>query len=164
MKKDKLIGNIVIALMLVSVATVFIVPFVLTRQEREIKAELKHNPEQSAQVEVVSKRVIKERRRRFTTRYTYIVTFEFSDGSAKEVEVDRNSTRGNPITELYNFIYDTIDEGDTGILTYKEIENIEVYFENENLCRGGRKFISFEKDQKYGGMKLDMRIPDNNMD
>jgi Protein of unknown function (DUF2500). len=70
-KKDKLIGNIVIALMLVSVATVFIVPFVLTRQEREIKAELKHKPEQSAQVEVVSKRVIEARRRRFTTHYTY---------------------------------------------------------------------------------------------
>ena len=105
----------------------------------------KNSFEQSEQVEVIGKRI-----RKYTnslsgrsggsrTYFDYIVAFEFPDGSVKELEVDSNSVRDSSI-------YDAIHEGDTGILIYKEIKNIEQRIKKENMRFDGRLFISFEKD------------------
>ena len=104
----------------------------------------KNSFEQSEQVEVVGKRISiysssGSKRNKSTTYYTYIVTFKLPDGSVKELEVDSNSVRDSSI-------YDAIHEGDTGILIYKEIKNIEQRIKKENMRFDGRRFISFEKD------------------
>jgi len=101
---------------------------------------LETSSEQSEQVEVVAKRI----RSRgsggsgstYRINYTYIVSFKFSDGSAKEFKVGKNSRE----------IYDSIHEGDAGMLTYKERENIEEKIKNEDMRFDGRRFISFKKD------------------
>jgi len=90
--------------------------------------------EQYAQVEVVGKRV-----RPTSVRHgkdSYIVAFKFPDGSVKELEVGIGRRK----------VYDSIQEGDTGMLTYKERENIEEKIKNEELQFDGRRFISFKRD------------------
>lgn len=145
MGKGKLVGNIVLALILVTGAIVLIVVFVTSRYDRE----LKRSPERSASAEVVNKRVSRyfsPGHRSTRTSYTYYVTFEFPDGLVKEIKVDFISLSGRSKIEPYSSIYDSLIEGNTGILTYKEIEDYDV-----------RSFISFEKDPEYGGTKVEMR-------
>ena len=147
-KEDRLhntIGNIVLILMLFTAATASILIFLTSRYERELKS----NPEQSAQVQVLEKRIFRHfssGHRSTRTSYTYIVAFKFSDDSIKEFEVDFKSVSGISKTELYSFRYNSFYEGDTGMLTYKEIENIEENFKNPEMEYRGRHFISFEKD------------------
>ena len=117
-----------------------------------------NRPEQSAQVEVVSKRIRVDRSSGKHASYIdhyYIVTFKFSDGSVKELEVDwihqRNSNK-----EVYSSAYDSMHEGDAGLLIYKEISNIEKkYKNNEDMCYDGRFLISFERDSQYGELKIE---------
>ena len=97
-----------------------------------IKLLLKNKPERVEQVEVAGKRIID--RDEVYTRY--LVVFKFSDGSVKELKVGAYSERA---------IYDSIQEGDTGKLIYKEIDNIE-QFKDEDDRRVRRLFIRFEKD------------------
>ena len=97
------------------------------------------SPEQFEQVEVTGKRIrqdISGSRGRRRTHYTHIVAFKFSDGLEKELKVGFESER----------IYNLLQEGETGTLIYKEIENIEQKYENEDEHYKGRLFISFEKD------------------
>jgi len=107
-------------------------------------------PEQTAKVEVVDKRI-----RRYSgggksskvTTYSNIVAFSFPDSSVKELKIDKGS---------FSSAYDSIHEGDTGILIYKEIKNIDKkYKNNENMRYDGRFFISFERDSKYGELKIE---------
>ena len=98
-------------------------------------------PEQSAQVEVVDKRIrtVRHGGGKFggsRTSYTYIVAFKFPDGSIKELKVGRDDDRG---------FYDYLQEGDTGTLTYKEIANIEERRKNEDARYASRLFIGFKK-------------------
>jgi len=105
-------------------------------------------PEQFEQVEVTGKRIKQDtniKRGKRLTLYTHIVTFKFSDNSEKELKVGFESER----------IYNLLQEGETGTLTYKEIENIEQKYENEDDYYKGRLFISFEKDLNYGGGKIE---------
>jgi len=110
----------------------------------EIRYE--NRPEQSEQVEVVEKRVrIHSSGGRgipYTTYHTFIVAFKFADGSIKELEIDRNSVRRDPNREPYSSLYNSINEGDTGIL----LEDIEEKHTNEDLRWNGRRYISFEPD------------------
>ena len=103
------------------------------------KAPILNSPEQHEQAEVIAKRIVKEISGDgdyFIN--TYIVAFKFSDGLVKELRVgDGRSGRK---------IYDSINEGDTGILTYKEREDIEEKYKNEDQRWEGMRFISFEKD------------------
>lgn len=112
---------------------------------------LLHSLEQQEQAEAVGKRTIK--RSHDSTGdpggpTLYFVTFKFPDGSLKEFEVGRRTSGRKR--------YEFINEGNTGILTYKEIENIEEKYENEDQYEG-RRFIRFEIDPEYGGVKIEKR-------
>lgn len=126
--------------------------------------QLKNKPEKSAQVEVVGKKISKysssgSKMSGYRTSYTYIVAFEFSDGSVKELSVDRKSYRRTPKSEPYSSAYDSIQEGDIGTLIYKEIDNIEGKYKNEEMYWEGRLFISVEKAPEYGGTKIGISEP-----
>jgi len=115
-------------------------------------APILNSPEQQEQAEIIEKRIVEERSGDgdgFT--YHYIVAFEFSNGTVKElrVGVERSGHKR----------YDALNEGDTGILTYKERTDIEEKYKNENIRFEGRRFISFEKDIEYGGTKVE-ELPD----
>ena len=114
-------------------------------------------PEQSEQVEVVEKRVeISSSHGRRVSRkyYSYYVAFKFPDGTIKEFKVDHISTRDFK-KEINSSVYDSIFESDTGILTYKELENAENrFFSPTNY----REFHSFEKDLICGGTKVETGV------
>ena len=114
-------------------------------------------PEQSAQVEVIDKRIrIYSSGSRPNKSYTYIVAFKYSDSSVKEFSVDTIFTKGSNKEAPPSSVYDNIHEGDTGILAYKEIKNIEKkYKNNEDMRYDGRFFISFERDSQYGELKIE---------
>jgi len=145
----KVFGLLLIALPIIALIAVAIFRGLIP------SVQFANRPEQSAQVEVVGKRV-----RRYhssgskgssgVTSYTYIVAFQFPDGSVKEFRVGRqskkNGTEGNVACSLYDSIY----EGNTGILSYKELSNIEKK-RNEGMHWEHRRFISFEKDAVADG-------------
>lgn len=113
--------------------------------------QLKNRPEQTEQVEVIGKRIREHRTggSKFspsTTIYYYLITFKLSDGSEKEIFVGRNSQRQSGERKVSCPTYDAIHEGDTGILTFKEIDNMEERYKDENVRWMGRTFLSFEKD------------------
>ena len=116
-------------------------------------------PEQSGQVEVVGKRINKSSsasgKGTYRLTYEFIVAFAFPDGTIKELEIDSHTVRSNSETvecSRYNSIY----EGDRGILIYQELKDIEERFEGrEDASYYGRRFISFEKDMEYGGLKIE---------
>jgi len=120
---------------------------------------LEHRPEQSDQVTVLEKRIHKfisaGGKGGYSKSYTFIVAFEFPDGSIKEFEVDDRSTRSSK-TELYSPLYNAIHKGDTGVLSYKEVEGVEKKHKNEMLRFEGRAFVSFEKVSEDGVVKLEL--------
>jgi hypothetical protein len=76
----------------------------------------------------------------------YLVAFRLPDGSVKELQVG-NSTKLRKTKR--EGVYDSLHEGDTGKLAFKEMENIENLYhhdEDKHLNWEGRLFISFEKD------------------
>ena len=107
-----------------------------------VDGKVVYKPEQREQVEVVEKRIISESAGEDYT-YHYIVAFKFPDNSVKEIEVGRG---GNFALNNPTGVYDSVGKGDTGILTYKEIENIEEKYKKEDRRYKGRLFISFWKD------------------
>lgn len=111
------------------------------------------HPEQQAQVEVTEKRI--DRRTSHTsinhggsrTIFFYQIFFQFPDGTVKEFEVDKFALSGIREEAPYSTVYAGINEGDTGILTYKELGRGTVdLFDELSL----RKFISFEQDVECG--------------
>lgn len=93
-------------------------------------------PEQIEQAEVVDKKQIRSGKK--GARWVdYVITFRFSDGSEKKFIVSSNARR----------VYNLIEIGETGKLTYKEIESND----GDENSKANRRFISFEKDPKYGG-------------
>ena len=92
-------------------------------------------PEQHGQVRVVGKRI---RTAYIETEYgmedrkypQYLISFEFLDGVEKEFEIPGN-------LKISLEIYDSIQEGDTGMLSYKESKNAKTYEK--------RRFINFKK-------------------
>ncbi|MDR3344741.1 MAG: DUF2500 domain-containing protein [Oscillospiraceae bacterium] len=79
---------------------------------------------------------------------THLITFKFPDGSEKEFDVSPGSlTKSFWSAGIeYKKFYDTFHEGDIGIITYKERNNIEKHIRREKWRWMGRYFISFEKD------------------
>lgn len=111
-------------------------------------------PEQRAQVEVVEKNI--DRRTSHTsinhvgsrTIFFYRVSFRFPDGTVKEFEVDKFSFSDIREEAPYSSVYAGINEGDTGVLTYKELD----LSETENWRElSNREFIRFKQDAEYGG-------------
>jgi len=89
--------------------------------------QLANKPEQ---VEIVGKRTSESfstgsRRSRPATYYTFIVSFNFPDGSVKEFAAGKTSQKIGSKQKACCSEYDSLHEGDTGILIYKEIANIE---------------------------------------
>jgi hypothetical protein len=122
----------IFAIMAIAVALVFrytIAPFI-------------GRPTQVEQAEVVEKRIFQKLispEGIEAEKYNdYIVAFKFSDGSVKELSVGK----GNAHSGTGRNVYDSINEGDIGILTYKEIKAIT----GDSIGWPGRRFISFEKD------------------
>lgn len=116
-------------------------------------------PEQSEQVEVVGKRIRKSSsasgKGTYRLTYVFIVAFAFPDGTIKELEIDSHTVRSNRETVECSR-YNSIDEGDRGILIYQELKDIEERYEGrEDVSYDGRRFISFEKDTEYGGLKIE---------
>ena len=137
-----------------------IIAFFLFWILKDVPFGLDNQPEQSVPVEVAEKRIDKgygsgNHRAPSSTHYRYLISFRFSDGSVKELEVDFIGLWGRPETIPYSPVYDEINEGDTGILIYKELENNEQKY-SKGFQYQGRKFIRFEKDAEYGGTKVEM--------
>ena len=156
-KQNSIIAIIVLSLIFVAATTTLIVAFVEWHHDKELKAEFKNRPEQTVQAEVASKRIIKDSfygKHSSIDIYIYVISFKFPDDSIKELQVDRQSYRWPPKNDPDSVQYDSLTVGDIGILTYKEIENIEERVQNENVRYGSRLFISFEKDPEYGGLKI----------
>lgn len=152
-KQNSIIAIIVLSLIFVAATTTLIVAFVEWHNDKELKAEFKNRQEQTVQAEVASKRIIKDSfygKHSSIDIYIYVISFKFPDDSIKELQVDRQSYRWPPKNDPDSVQYDSLTVGDIGILTYKEIENIEERVKNENVRYGSRLFISFEKDPQYG--------------
>lgn len=116
-------------------------------------------PEQSEQVEVVGKRINKSSsasgKGTYRLTYEFVVAFAFPDGTIKELEIDSHTVRSNRETVECSR-YNSIDEGDRGILIYQELKDIEERYEGrEDVSYDGRRFISFKKDMEYGGLKIE---------
>ena len=71
----------------------------------------------------------------------YIVAFILPDGTVKELRVKTEGSNEQRERE----VYDSIHEGEKGILVYIEVENIEEKYKDD-ICYYGRLFIGFEKD------------------
>ena len=137
-----------------------IIAFFLFWILKDVPFGLDNQPEQSVPVEVAEKRIDKEhglrsRNSPSRTTFAYRISFRFPDGSVKEFEVDRTGEWSYSTTAPHSPVYDEINEGDTGILIYKELENNEQKY-SKGLQYQGRKFIRFEKDAEYGGTKVEM--------
>ena len=106
---------------------------------------MENAPEQQEYVTVIDKRVNIRggkvgRGFESSNNNEYLIKFQFSDGSTKELDVaiiDASaSNRGNN--------HYSINIGDEGMLTFKEIEDVEERYEEKNRYRG-RQFIRFER-------------------
>jgi len=89
---------------------------------------LADSPKQVAQVEAVAKR-IRERHENAGPisgesiyRYCYI-TFKFPDGSEKEFYIGMSSSGDTGVQSDSTAVYNSIREGDMGVLTYKATKN-----------------------------------------
>ena len=139
--KVKLIISFVVLFLLIS-CVVFQISEAMVKSRN-----FTNSPEQFEHVEVVRKRIIKRRSGGYKitpeTYYTYIVAFKFFDGSIKEFKVSFSSQSPE---DGGGKIYCSIYEGEKGIITYKEIKNIEKKYKKEENHWEGRQFINFEKD------------------
>jgi hypothetical protein len=98
-------------------------------------------PAQTAQVEVVDKRI--SQTANSDSALIYYITFKFPDSSVREFRA------GRPAIDEH---YDAINVGDTGKLTYRENEN-------------KRRFERFEADPAFGGVIVEpYRQDDKPMD
>jgi len=146
--------------LLVFVLILYIVLLIVI-YKTNIYTQVKNRPEQHEQVKAIRKREIRESygggnrppHNIYTTAVASIVVFKFADGSVKEFAVGKTKgyesirrPTGELIKENRNKVYDSIKRGDTGVLTYKERENIEEKIKEEGKRYKGRLFISFEKD------------------
>lgn len=150
---DKWFDKIMIILIaFVVVGAIGMTLFILTSEEMKLRSK----PEQTAHVEVVEKRIDRSvhygRGSRAysgnSTLFIYCISFRFSDGTVKELKVDQFYFFSIHKEAPYSSVYAGMNEGDTGLLTYKELEPTET--KNwEDLSK--RQFIRFEQDAEYGG-------------
>ncbi|MDR3345069.1 MAG: DUF2500 domain-containing protein [Oscillospiraceae bacterium] len=102
------------------------------------------SPEQGQRTTVAEKRIIAINGGEDFDSYNYIVAFRFPDNLVKEFSVGY----GSKFSKKSRYFYDSLHIGEVGILTYKELEFTEekYKYKGEDLSRGGRRFISFEKE------------------
>lgn len=117
------------------------------------QVRLDSQPEQQAKVEVVGKRIDRHTTSGgggsgISTIFSYRISFQFSDGTVKEFEADRFGLSGVRKEAPTSSVYDGLNEGDTGLLTYKELGPAEIERWGE---LAGRKFVRFKQDTEYGG-------------
>lgn len=132
-------------------AIVGIVSFFLACTSPEVRFHFQS--EQQTQVEVVEKNIDRHvsrggRRSRASTIYTYLISFQFPDGTVKEFEADKFVLSGVREETPYSSIYAGINEGDMGLLAYKELDRRTIDFYDDLTLR---KFIRFKQDAEYGG-------------
>ena len=140
---------IVIMLALIAVVVICTTFFILKTPQ----AGLFSQPEQRAPVEVVEKNIDRRtssgsKHRRSSTIFSYRISFRFPDGTVKKFEADKFVLSGVRKEAPYSSVYAGINEGETGLLTYKELEPAEIERWGEIA---GRKFIHFKQDTAYGG-------------
>lgn len=146
-KQNSIIAIIVLSLIFVAATTTLIVAFVEWHNDKELKAEFKNRQEQTVQAEVASKRIIKDSfygKHSYIDIYIYVISFKFPDDSIKELQVDRQSYRWPPKNDPDSVQYDSLTVGDIGILTYKEIENIEERVKMK-MCAMAADFLSVSR-------------------
>jgi hypothetical protein len=116
------------------------------------KTQYTNLPERTAQVEIVEKRVaeISVRAGRSLRRssslyhkkrishYYYIVAFKLPDGTIKEMKINKIIGDENLCP-----VFEALEEGDKGKLTYKEKDK---QAKTEDQRRNNRLFLSFEKN------------------
>ena len=109
-----------------------------------VELPLKNAPEQKEDVIVIDKRVIHTSSVQSWDGYhdnnKYLIKFQFPDGSIKELNVATTGSNSSDRGSTYR----SINIGDEGILTYKELEDVEERYEEKNRYQG-RTFISFER-------------------
>ncbi|MDR3344435.1 MAG: DUF2500 domain-containing protein [Oscillospiraceae bacterium] len=88
----------------------------------------------------------------FGSSNLYYVTFSFADGMNEEFQVGVGSDGFFPGGARK--LYDSLHEGETGILTDKERNGVEETKRGITELVKDRIFISFEKDREYGEIKL----------
>ena len=103
------------------------------------RIELYTATQQYAQVEVVETRI--ERHAGIGRGSSYIVAFEFPDGSVREFNLLGFGRRRT---------FNSIQVGDTGILTFREQSNIEE-ITSPGMRRSARRFVSFERTAADSG-------------
>lgn len=117
------------------------------------EARFPFQPEQQAHVQVMGKRIDRRtadgsKHSRSSTIFSYCISFQFPDGTVKKFEADKFVLSGVRKEAPYSSVYAGINEGETGLLTYKELEPAEIERWGEIA---GRKFIHFKQDTAYGG-------------
>ena len=123
----------------------FFVVYIIASIRKETKV-VENSPEQTQQVKVIGKRTSEQFKfKSDDSVFDYIIAFGFQDGSIKELRVG-NSVKSDSV------IYDSIHEGDTGELIFKEREDIEAhYYRNDKQDHwNGRLFINFKNDRGRG--------------
>jgi hypothetical protein len=107
------------------------------RQQRNLRERFDDRPQQYVYAEVIGKRRQRDSVVNSRDLIYYIISFKLSDGLVKELQVG---------DDLCREVFDSIYVGDTGMLLYKEIENIEENIRREERYWTGRRFIGFKKD------------------
>lgn len=154
MSKPKKIGKPVKIFLIIYIsflAIVGIVSIFLACTSPE--ARFPFQPEQQAQVQVVEKRIDRRtadgsKHSRSSTIFSYRISFQFPDGTVKEFEADKFVLSGVREEAPYSSIYAGINEGDKGLLAYKELDRRTIDFYDDLTLR---KFIRFKQDAEYGG-------------
>jgi len=133
------INEVINAVIICAIFVPFMVFMLRKISEKNIVNE---SPEQCAHVQVINKRM-EECRTDYTT-YHYYVSFKFSDKSEKEfgigIDFENKGKR-----RISGNIYDSMNKGDTGELTYKESEEVIKKIKNQDSHYFGRSFVKFEK-------------------
>ena len=124
----------VVVMILLLIATILLVVLALVPIDDMLR--FGKIPEQVEQIEIIGRRTISGGKPGTRTR-AYVIAFRLSDASEKEIVVSNN------IIGIYN----VMQIGETGKLTYKEIESNN----GDETFRSHRRLISFEKDPQYGG-------------
>jgi len=106
--------------------------------------QLENTTEQVMEVEIASKRIYVSNGTSGANYYYYYyyASFKFADGSIKEFLVGREEKLKKSKIKPYCVVYESLNEGDTGIFTYKELKNAE----KRGHPQPYRQFISFEKE------------------
>ena len=96
-------------------------------------------PKQVVYDEILSKRWSYSHSTKGGTTTERFVTFLFPNGDEKELKITGDGKRE---------IYESLQEGDTGMLTYKELEEDNRFGSKFFADWSFRYFVSFEKDEQ----------------